>query len=133
MFSWHDLKGKPRAARERYAFFGATIITGVIGVFWLVALSVEFQGTEVIIPEEIETDGAFARFWGDARETTESLENPFELEEVTQAAQAIAALNTATSATTTGVSASTTITTRSARIETYRALLASSSASTTAR
>ena len=61
-----ELRKKPKSLRNQYAFWGALLLTLVIGAVWVVALSVRF-GSEPVVPTEIkENSGAFSQFYKEA-------------------------------------------------------------------
>ena len=62
---WLDeLRKKPKAVRDQYAFAGAFFITLIIATFWFLGLGVKWQTSdEVIIEEEPASKSAFGTFY----------------------------------------------------------------------
>ncbi|MEX0913136.1 MAG: hypothetical protein WDZ56_01250 [Candidatus Paceibacterota bacterium] len=59
---------KSKSSRERYAFWGAVSITGVIGLVWFMALSINFQSNEPFtVDEGQQTASAFSQFFGEIK------------------------------------------------------------------
>ncbi len=60
---------KPKSTREQYAFWGAVSTTGVIGLVWFLALSVDFKdGGPFDVDEGQQTASAFSQFFDELRE-----------------------------------------------------------------
>ncbi len=60
---------KPKSTREQYAFWGAVSTTGVIGLVWFLALSVDFKdGGPFDVDEGQQTASAFSQFFGELRD-----------------------------------------------------------------
>ncbi len=62
-----ELRNKPRAARESYAFWGATVITGLIALVWAVAFTDKIQNTSELTSGEKQTASAFSQFFSDIK------------------------------------------------------------------
>ncbi|MEZ4200638.1 MAG: hypothetical protein R3B69_03585 [Candidatus Paceibacterota bacterium] len=80
-----DLRKRPKAAKQRMAFLGAGVVTGVIALFWGAALSVQFGdgGTQFAADDTAVSTSAFGQFFGDAKENMASIIAPLRPEEVT--------------------------------------------------
>jgi len=68
-----ELRKKPKNVREKYAFWGAFLVTAVIAIVWGISLSVQlgvFQ--ETTLSEETiqkpESSGAFSRSFSDVKD-----------------------------------------------------------------
>ena len=127
-----DLRKRPKAAKQRMAFLGAGVVTGVIALFWMAALSVQFGdgGTQFAADDTKVSSSAFGQFFEDAKKNMASIIAPLRSEDVTSTTIATSTderVDTATSSeeidTTENFTfvSSTTPTRRPALIETKRA------------
>jgi len=58
-----ELRKKPKAIRNLYAFWGAVILTGIIALVWVLSLFAKFDKIETpSFKETNETTGAFSQF-----------------------------------------------------------------------
>jgi hypothetical protein len=59
---------KPKRTREQYAFWGAVSTTGVVGLVWFMALSINFQdGGPFAVDESQQTASAFSQFFNELK------------------------------------------------------------------
>ena len=65
-----DLRKKSPSIKEAYAFWGALLLTVLIGAIWLIVLSVNLSQNETFaeLEEGKERAGAFAQFFGQIKE-----------------------------------------------------------------
>lgn len=65
-----ELRKKSPSLKQAYAFWGAFFVTVLIGVVWLIVLSVSFSSNETFteLEEGRQRAGAFAQFFGTMKE-----------------------------------------------------------------
>ncbi|MCB9818645.1 hypothetical protein H6788_00480 [Candidatus Nomurabacteria bacterium] len=65
-----DLRKKSPSIKEAYAFWGALLLTVLIGAIWLIVLSVNLSQNEAFaeLEEGKERAGAFAQFFGQIKD-----------------------------------------------------------------
>ncbi len=65
-----ELRKKSSPLKEAYAFWGAFLVTALIGVIWLIVLSVNLSQNKPFteLEEGRERAGAFAQFFGQMKE-----------------------------------------------------------------
>ena len=64
-----ELRQKPKAVRQQYAFWGATMITSLIALFWVVSLQYRLSNTDLLTSDE-SSSGVLSTFWQDLRTNT---------------------------------------------------------------
>lgn len=53
----NNLREKPNHVKGRYAFMGATMVTGLVGIFWLMALPARFDDGSGALSQNVDTVG----------------------------------------------------------------------------
>ena len=76
-----ELRQKPKAVRNRYAFWGAFLVTSLIALVWVVSLSVKFGANEPEPKSEKQASGgAFSQFLREAKDNFNTAVDTFEEE-----------------------------------------------------
>lgn len=96
-----ELRKKPKHVRAQYAFFSAVGVTSVIGLVWLVSLSVRMDMSPVIQESQTKQSGAFSQFYdglkGNLANSISALKITAQSETPTNTASTPAATSTASS------------------------------------
>lgn len=103
MDMFEELRKKSKGTKDAYAFWGAFIVTALVGIIWVASLSVRFSevGTVANVETATNGDGAFAQFFEKMKENVSATwqQNREAIEDLGQEAppEAPAATSTATS------------------------------------
>ena len=65
-----ELRKKSKSTKEAYAFWGAAILTGLVGIIWVVSLPVRFSevGSVANVEAAVATEGALSQFFSKMKE-----------------------------------------------------------------
>lgn len=99
MDEWLErMRRKPKAARQRLAFFGAAGVTTVVALFWLVAVSVQFRAADTVVVTPVsDSSGAFSQFFSDATDNFAAVVEPFFQSEASETGSQVVPLSATTS------------------------------------